>query len=129
MRLVNGRMPASCTPTRCEVVLVGTGVEQLLRRAVASLGVVVVGRAQRTDPQLVSGQLDTQGLPLLVGDGADAMGALSSLTLFARTLAWSADLDVERVVRLGVPAYVQRGADVDSALTSHGRWLDPLPSG
>ncbi len=118
VRLVNGRMPASCTPTRCEVVLVGTGDEQLLRRAVASLGVVVVGRAQRTDPLLVSGQLDTQGLPLLVGDGADAMGALSALTLFARTLAWAADLDVERVVRLGVPAYVQRGADVDSALTA-----------
>jgi hypothetical protein len=117
VRVVAGRLPTQCTPTRCEVVLVGPGDPQQFGRAVASLGVVVVGRAVRTDPMLVSGRLGTGGLPLLVGDGADAMGALTSLQLFSRTVGWAADLDVEQVVRLGVPAYVQRGADVDAVLS------------
>jgi hypothetical protein len=118
VRVISGRMPTACTPTRCEVVLVGSGNPQQIGQAVASLGVVVVGRAVRTDPLLVSGRLDTSGLPLLVGDGADAMGALASLQLFSRTLGWAADLDVEQAVRLGVPAYVQRGADVDAVLST-----------
>jgi hypothetical protein len=118
VKIIDGRMPASCTPTHCEVVLIGSASERVLNRAVASLGLDVVGRAIRSDPVLVSGRLDTGSEPLLVGNGADAVGALSSLTLFGRTLAWAADLDVDRVVRIGVPAYVQRGAEVDSALTA-----------
>ncbi|MEP6598464.1 MAG: FtsX-like permease family protein [Actinomycetota bacterium] len=116
VRLVDGRLPTSCTPARCEVVLLGAGDERTLTTAVASLGVVVVGRAVRTDPRLVSGKFDTGRVPLLIGDGVDQMAQLSPLQLFGRTYAWTAALDVERVIALGVPGYVQRGADVADTL-------------
>jgi hypothetical protein len=118
VRVVEGRMPRNCTPTRCEVVLIGAAQQAALASAVSSLGVVIVGRAERTDAELVSGHFDTGGLPLLVGNGADVVSSLASLDLFGRTLAWAAQLEVERVVRLGVAAYVQRGADVDDELSA-----------
>ena len=51
-----------------------------------------------------------------MGDGADAMSHLASLTLFARTLGYVVPLDLDRVTRLGVPAYVDRSADVNQQL-------------
>ena len=51
-----------------------------------------------------------------MGDGADAMGHLASLTLFARTLGYVVPLDLDHVTRLGVPAYVDRSADVNQEL-------------
>ncbi|HEY7010876.1 MAG TPA: hypothetical protein VH395_18130, partial [Jatrophihabitantaceae bacterium] len=115
VRLTGGRLPRECTPTHCEVVLIGTP-HPALDKAAATLGVDVVGTAIRTDPRLISGQLDTGGQPLLVGDGAAAMSRLESLALFSRFFSWTADVDAQRVVALGVPAYLARGSDVDERL-------------
>src|SRR3954454_15540932 len=60
-RLVAGRLPASCTPRRCEVVLVlpdrldpGAATPQPPSLDPA-LGLVVVGTVRRSDPLLLSG--------------------------------------------------------------------------
>ena len=111
VRLIDGRLPRSCTPKRCEVVAIG-GDTAALTHSAAGLGVVVVGRAQRTDPTVVGGGLDPGRIPLLLGDGADALSRLDSLSLFARTYGWVTSLDVDRVIALGVPAYVRRSSEV-----------------
>ena len=112
VRVTSGRLPRSCTPTRCEVVALGGGNEATLAHAVASLGLVIVGRAERTDPTVLSGELDPGPEPLLLGDGADAVSQLEPLSLFARTYGWVTNLDVERVIALGVPTYVRRSSEV-----------------
>ena len=111
VHLVSGRMPQSCTPTRCEVVAIG-GNQAALTHASASLGIVVVGRAERADPTLLSGELDPGDVPLLLGDGTGRMALLSSLGLFARTYGWVAHLDVDHVISMGVPAYVRLSSEV-----------------
>lgn len=115
VRVVAGRLPRSCTPRRCEVVAIG-GNEQTLARATRSLGLVVVGRAVRTDPTVLSGELDPGREPLLLGNGADSIALLSSLSLFGRTYGWVTRLDVDRVIALGAPAYVRRSTDVANTL-------------
>ena len=118
VRLISGRLPRSCTPTRCEVVVVGSGDSTRLRRAVASLGAIVVGRVQRTNPLLVSGALDPQGEPLVLGADVDAIAALSSLELFARHYAWVSTVDADRIVALGVSGYIARSSSVDNELAT-----------
>jgi len=115
VRLIDGRLPRTCTPSRCEVIAVG-GDEAALARSAATLGVVVVGRAQRTDPTLLGGELDPGRVPLLLGDGTARLALLSSLSLFARTYGWVTPLDVDRVIALGVPAYVRRSSEVADAV-------------
>jgi hypothetical protein len=125
--LESGRMPQSCTPRRCEVVVVGDGDVPALTLATASLGVVVVGRARRTDPLVVSGSFDTNGVPLLLGDGPNQMALLSSLELFSRTYGWVVALDVERVLSLGVPAYVRRSTAALNAISEQGLGFAAYP--
>ncbi|HEY7050146.1 MAG TPA: FtsX-like permease family protein [Jatrophihabitantaceae bacterium] len=117
VRLLDGRLPQSCTPKRCEVVAIG-GDEKTLAHGAASLGLVVVGRAQRTDETVLGGELDPGTTPLLLGDNADAVGNLASLSLFARTYGWVTSLDVNRVIALGVPAYVRRSTDVANTVVA-----------
>lgn len=64
VRLVSGRMPSSCTATRCEVVeIVPTAGDFAGTTAdVADLGLVVVGTVERTDPLLLSGTFDPGSL-------------------------------------------------------------------
>jgi hypothetical protein len=112
VHLVSGRLPRSCPPGRCEVVALGGDHQAALVRAAASLGVVVVGQARRTDPAVLDGDLDPGRVPLLLGDGAARVAQLSSLSLFARTYGWVTSLDVERVIALGVPGYVRRSTEV-----------------
>ena len=54
VRVTSGRAPASCTPTRCEVVVVGQGTPKLQ----PELGLVIVGRAVRTNSLLLAGTFD-----------------------------------------------------------------------
>jgi hypothetical protein len=115
IRLTTGRLPRNCTASRCEVVAIG-GDRAALSAAGATLGLVVVGAAQRRDPLLVSGQLDPDGEPVLVGASVAALSRLSSLQLYARYYAWVTALDPDRVVDLGVARYIGLGADVDHAL-------------
>jgi hypothetical protein len=109
VRLVSGRLPVSCTPTRCEVVLVLAPDAPATRRPPdldPALGVVVVGSVRRSDPLLLAGTFTpTNGAPLLLGDGVVPVGAIAALDSFARTIGWVMPLDLTRVRTLGVDAW------------------------
>ncbi|MFI5101017.1 MAG: FtsX-like permease family protein, partial [Actinomycetes bacterium] len=115
VRVTQGRLPSSCTPRRCEVVVVGGGSPALD----PALGLVVVGRAVRTDPLLLTGTFDPgHDAPLLLADGVAATQALASLQQFQRSYGWVAPLDFGIVQRLGVPAYLDRSAATSDALAA-----------
>lgn len=109
IRITSGRAPEGCTPQRCEVVVIGTGTPRLD----PALGIVIVGRAQRTDPLLLTGSFDPgPDAPLLVADGVAAAAQLKSLEVFQRTYAWVTTVDLGRVGSLGVDAYLARSVQV-----------------
>ena len=114
--LTSGRLPRSCTPTRCEVLAIGAD-QATMQPGAASIGVIVVGTATRRDPLLISGSLDPDGRPVLVGADIDALAQLESLQLFARYYAWVTAIDADRIVSLGVNAYLARSADVNERLS------------
>lgn len=116
VHLTSGRLPRTCSPRHCEVVQLGAGVTPALADAVSSIGVTIVGSVTRRDPELFTGQLDPGHTALLLGADVAAMNQLAKLSLFSRFLAWTAPIDGKRVTALGVPAYVNLGADVDAAL-------------
>ncbi len=116
-RITAGRAPQHCTPTDCEVVVIGDGTPTLPD----SLGLHIVGRAVRTDPYLLSGEFRPQGdVPVLLGDGVAAVQRLDSLVLFHRSFGWIAPLDLTLVRHLGVDAYLERSADVAVQLVRTG---------
>ncbi|MDP9220209.1 MAG: hypothetical protein M3P23_06685, partial [Actinomycetota bacterium] len=113
VRIISGRLPASCTPTRCEVVQVGGEAMS----GVADLGVVVVGQAVRTDPLALSGTFDPgRDAPLLLGDGTERVAALAAVELFQRSWGWVAAVDVGLVRQKGVESYLGRQGAVADAL-------------
>ena len=115
VHLSGGRLPRRCSPTYCEVVLLGRP-SAALARAGATLGVHVVGVGVRTDPRLLAGQFETGTLPVFAGGSALAMARLKSLALFSRFFSWTADIDTARLAALGVPAWLARGSAVGAAL-------------
>jgi len=120
VRITEGRPPASCTPTRCEVVIVGDGTP----RIDPALGLVVVGRATRTDPLLLTGTFDPgHDAPLLLADGVGAAAGLEALAAFPRSYGWVTPIDLDRVGRLGVAGYLARSAHVGDDLR---RWRSGL---
>ena len=114
--VTSGRLPRACTPTRCEVLAMGAD-QAAMQPGASSLGLVVVGTATRRDPLLVSGSLDPDGRPVLIGADIDALARLESLQLFARYYAWVAPIDADRIVALGVDRYLARSADVNQRLS------------
>jgi hypothetical protein len=119
VRLVSGRLPRSCTPVRCEVVLLlpdrlAPGAAARQPPAVdPALGLVVVGTVQRADPLLLSGTFaPSTPSPVLLGDGVRQVGALAMLQPFARTLGWVAPLDLARVKSLGVDSWADTAVAV-----------------
>jgi hypothetical protein len=110
--LTSGRLPAGCTPTRCEVVLIGEAQPDLP----PDLGFVIVGRGVRTDPLLLSGTFEPgRGLPLLLADGVVDAGLVDSLTAFQRQYGWVAPLDLDRV-SADLPGYLEAGRKAYAAL-------------
>ena len=121
VRLTGGRLPRSCTPQRCEVVLTGTTTSPVLD---PSLGLVVVGTGVRTDPLLLPGTFDPgPAARLLLGADPDALQRLSSLGQFPRGSGWVAQLDPERIISLGVPAYSDLSRRVSDDLSLSVRAL------
>jgi hypothetical protein len=107
VRVTSGRLPVSCQPQRCEVVIVGTGTPTLD----PALGLVPVGRAVRTDPLLLGGTFDPgNDKPLLLVDGVAAGSRLAALEQSQRAYGWVAPLDLDRVRQLGVAGYLARSA-------------------
>ncbi len=127
VRLESGRMPRSCTPARCEVVLVGDTDAAAMTKAAAKIGVVVVGQARRTDPLVVGGSFDTGRVPLLLSSDPDELALLNTLQLFSRTYGWVVALDVERVLALGVPAYVHLSTEALNVIAAQGLGIGTDP--
>ena len=104
--LSSGRPPTSCSPTACEVLVVGgpgspaAPVPDLTGPA-RGLGLVVTGTATLRDPRLVGLGLVAPGQPLLLGSDPSAMASLEALTLYGRNLAWYAPLDAAVVAGHG----------------------------
>jgi hypothetical protein len=117
VRITSGRRPQICTPTHCEVVVVGNGTPDLQ----PALGLVIVGRAVVTDPLLFGGPFDPgHDSPLLVANGTSAAAQLEALSEFQRQYAWVAPVDLDRVRDLGVGPYLARSATADDNLAR--RW-------
>jgi hypothetical protein len=113
VRVTSGRAPVGCTPQRCEVVVLGEGTPALD----PALGIVVVGRAVRTDPLLLTGTFDPgHDAPLLLADGVARAGQLDSLAAFGRSYGWVTAIDLDRVAALGAGEYLARSAHVHDNL-------------
>ncbi|MFN8167534.1 MAG: hypothetical protein U0S36_01975 [Candidatus Nanopelagicales bacterium] len=114
VQLTSGRLPASCTPQRCEVVATGTAPAPALD---PSLGLVVVGSAVRTDPLLLPGTFDPgPGSYVLLGSDPAALQRLAALERFPRGAGWVGAIDPERITSLGVPAYADLSRSVADRL-------------
>jgi hypothetical protein len=114
VRVTSGSAPASCQPRRCEVVIVGEHAPQLDPH----LGLVVVGRAVRTDPLLLTGTFDPgPGTPLLLADGVEQAGRLASLEVRQRSYGWVTPIDLDRVRELGVAGYLARTVQTAQAFS------------
>jgi hypothetical protein len=116
-RIVAGRLPRTCTPHHCETVVIGNGDGAKLRHGLAQVGIVVVGRAERTNPLLAGGSFDPGRVPVVLGSDVAAMARLAKLVLFGRNYEWVAPVDPNRVVALGTAGYVARAAEIDAALS------------
>ena len=109
-RLTAGRLPASCTPTRCEVLQVRPpGADSHLDAAAANaarrLGLSITGAADLSDQRLVGVGLVNGDLPLLLGAEPSQIAELDALTLRFRTTAWFGTLDGATVAAQGVPRF------------------------
>jgi hypothetical protein len=110
VRLTGGRLPTSCTPTRCEVVaILPSGAS--LPHLDPAVGIVVVGQAVKTSPLLFAGSFDpADGAPLLVADGVVPAAQLEYLSAFQRSYAWITPVDLDRVNAQGVEGYLAASA-------------------
>jgi hypothetical protein len=112
VRITSGRAPTECRPERCEVLVVGDGTPRLD----PALGLVIVGRAVRTDPLLLSGTFDPgHDVPLLLVDGVEPASRIAALALFQRAYGWVTPVDLDRVRQLGVAGYLARSGRVPDA--------------
>src|SRR2546423_6477665 len=112
VRITGGRAPTGCRPERCEVLVVGDGTPRLD----PALGLVIVGRAVRSDPLLLSGTFDPRrDAPLLLVDGVGPASRIAALALFQRAYGWVTPVDLDRVRQLGVAGYLARSARVPDA--------------
>jgi hypothetical protein len=109
--LTEGRLPGNCQPERCEVIQLGDWSSTTFDpdTAQSAFGLVVVGRAERTDDLLLSGTFESPpGSPLLVGDGTDAVVSLAALGTHGRTFGWVIPVSPVSVVDLGADAWLER---------------------
>ncbi len=115
--LVSGRLPSSCTPTRCEVVALRTGDDGAQPMPDQALGIVIVGAVTRTDPLLLAGTFDPgPGLQVLLAGDVDGADAVAPLSAFSRTHGWVVPLDLRAVQAVGVDRWVRTGSDVADTL-------------
>jgi hypothetical protein len=109
----SGRLPQICTPTHCEVVVVGSSIPQLD----PTLGLVVVGRAALSDPLVLSGTFAPgEGAPILLADGVDPISRLEAGTAIQRAYGWVAPLDTNQLRVASLPALLARTAAVSDRL-------------
>ena len=106
VRLVSGRLPATCTPSRCEVVRLGGGGEVPSQQ---DLRLDVVGEARLSSPALFAQLAGSEGArigesfglerepPFVLAEGFEAVAGLPALESIYRTYAWVSPLAPDRV--------------------------------
>ncbi len=89
--LRDGRLPTSCTPTRCEVVIAGPTESIALQ---PELGMVVVGHVALTNSSLLAGDFAPMSNEvILLGNGTDDVGSIKPFELIGRTIGWILPID------------------------------------
>ena len=116
--LLDGRLPASCTPTRCEVVI---AAPTAILNLADSLGLVIVGRVSLRDTSLLAGSLEpeTNEVPI-IGDGVAAVGAIGALELIGRSIAWVSAIDPAVLRIADIDGLLVTGASTSNALAQSG---------
>jgi hypothetical protein len=106
IRLVYGRLPETCTPSRCEVVLLGGDGEVPSQQ---DLRLDVVGEARLSSPVLFAQLAGSEGArigesfglerepPFVLAEGFEAVAQLPALQSIYRTYAWVSPLAPDRV--------------------------------
>ncbi|MFI7588039.1 hypothetical protein ACIB24_13290 [Spongisporangium articulatum] len=125
VRLTSGRPPRSCTPTRCEVLAVPAdpaAPPSTDPHPDADSGLVVVGRAVRIDPLLLSGTFDPKATVLLA-DGVGPVSRVAPLELIQRTYGWVGPLDRDQFRRSGVAAWTAAEVAAADRLSPYGAAL------
>ena len=132
VRVTEGRLPTECRPARCEVVEVGTSTSTTFDAGVvlSSFGLVVVGKAKRTNDLLLSGTFEPDtATPLLVGDGTQAAASVAALSTHGRTYGWVVPVDSARLVESGAGDWLKQAVATDDALARvHPYFVLTLPN-
>ncbi len=124
--LLDGRLPASCTPTRCEVVIAAPTATLDLP---STLGLVIVGRVEIRNSTLLAGSLEPEANEVpLIADGVTAVGAITSLELIGRSVAWVSAINPETLRISDIDPLLAAGASTSNTLTQTGVSVT-LPSG
>lgn len=124
VRLTAGRLPAGCTPRRCEVLLTSpAGLDPPvsapeLTRAATELGLVITGTAELLDDRLVAAGSIDGARPLLLGGSVAGLARLESLELFGRNMTWIGSLSGSTVTGIGVAQLSARVQAMTEALTT-----------
>ncbi len=112
VRLTSGRLPGTCTPTRCEVLLTSTGSGGQaglspagIAPAAGQLGLVVTGTAELLDERIVGGGLVDADRALLLGGSVEKMSGLAVLELFGRSTAWLSTLSGDSIATAGLDRF------------------------
>ena len=122
VRLTSGRLPASCQPKACEVVVVtvpsGAKPAESYDRAARQLGLVVTGTAELIDQRPTGTGLIAVDTPLLLAADPTALADLDSLSLFGRNTAWYGTLDGRSIASLGAARFTRVLADISEGVNA-----------
>ena len=122
VRLTSGRLPASCQPTSCEVVVVtvpgGAKPADSYDRAAKQLGLVVTGTAELIDQRPTGTGLIAADTPLLLAADPTGLADLESLSLFGRNTAWYGTLDGRSIAAVGAARFTRVLADISESVNA-----------
>ncbi len=102
--VVDGRLPTTCTPTRCEVVVWARPTSPSTVSLDSAMHVDVVGTVMRRDERVASGSFTPGEAEVVVfADGSTATEQIKALELFQRTTGWVTTIDPARVTIDDIP--------------------------
>ncbi len=104
VHLKSGRLPAACTPTRCEVLQVGG--QNGAAPHPDSFGLIVVGVGEFTDNRIFTGTFaPSPGVPILVADGIAVVSSMPSVGNFQGSDGWIGEINLKSIERDGLENY------------------------
>ncbi len=116
--LVDGRLPTTCVPTRCEVVVGNSSTSPNLD---STAGLEIVGHVALVDPTLLAGfSQPGANEVLLLGDGVNQVGSIAALSLIARSMGWVASIDPQTLRLTEIDNVLEAGASTIAAFSVSG---------